>query len=68
MNIRIEFTDAAVVSFVWTNDAPDGEFVFATFTEAKAAALAATIPSRDAFIRCVRLIRSATRNDIQPPR
>lgn len=63
MNIRID-VDAAAINMRWTNADPDGEFVFATLQEAKARALSAAIPERDAWASCVREIRSFTLDKI----
>jgi hypothetical protein len=66
VNIRIEL-DAGAVEVRWTNEEPDGEFVFATLTEAKERAVRGAVSEREAWATCVRQARGLTRADIAPP-
>jgi hypothetical protein len=65
MNIRIEL-DAGAFNARWTNEDPDGEFVFTTLKEAKARALNGAIAERDAWAQCVRDIRTFSLDEIAP--
>jgi hypothetical protein len=65
MNVRIGI-DAAAFSARWTDEEPDGEFVFATLKDAKVRALSSATAERNAWATCVRNIRSFTLDEITP--
>lgn len=57
--------DAAEFSMVFTDEEPDGEFVFASFGEARAAAAWMASAERDAWAGCLRRIREFRTYDVR---
>lgn len=63
MAVELWWADTAVPSFEETDKEPDGESVFATWAQAKQAALLSAIDNRNQWAACARDVRALSRKE-----
>jgi hypothetical protein len=67
MAIELYWADTAVAAFEETDAEPDGESVFATWAEAKEAAILSAADNRDQWALCARTLRSLSKKEALKP-
>lgn len=63
MAIELWWADTAVAEFHETDAEPDGDSVFATFEQAKQAAVASAADNRDQWATCARELRKLSKKE-----